>query len=25
MDAINAFWSISLDEESKKLMAFQMQ
>jgi len=25
MDAMNAFWSIPLDEESKKLMAFQMQ
>jgi hypothetical protein len=23
MDAMNAFWSIPLDEESKKLMAFQ--
>jgi hypothetical protein len=25
MDAMNAFCSIPLDEESKKLMAFQMQ
>jgi hypothetical protein len=24
-DATNAFWSITLDEESKKLMVFQMQ
>ncbi len=23
MDAMNAFWSIPLDDESKKLMAFQ--